>query len=76
MTIERVVSTMAKNPWTEYYAAKSQLEKEEILKRLYPGISEEGLAIFRRKYTPEELVDFVKEFTSPESYPPGYWKNE
>lgn len=37
------------NPWTEYYAAKSQSEKEAILKKIYPGITQKGLEIFKRK---------------------------
>lgn len=43
------------NPWTEYYAAKSQSEKEAILKKIYPGITQKGLEIFKRKMpVPEE----------------------
>ena len=43
------------NPWTEYYAAKSQSEKEAILKKIYPGITSKGLEIFKRKMpVPEE----------------------
>ncbi len=37
------------NPWTEYYAAKSQSEKEEILKKIYPGITQKGLEFFKRE---------------------------
>lgn len=37
------------NLWDKYCEAKSESEKEAILKKIYPGITEEGLAIFKRK---------------------------
>ncbi len=40
---------MAKNPWTEYFAAKSQSEKETILKKILPDITANEIEIMRRK---------------------------
>ncbi|MBQ7515499.1 MAG: hypothetical protein IJS96_04395 [Schwartzia sp.] len=37
------------NPWTEYYAAKSESEKEVVLKKILPDITSEELEIMRRK---------------------------
>ncbi len=35
--------------WREYFKAKSELEKEEILKKICPGITSEGLEMMKRK---------------------------
>ena len=37
------------NPWAEYYEAKSQSEKEAILKKILPDITSKELEIMRRK---------------------------
>lgn len=43
------------NPWSEYYEAKSQSEKEAILKKILPDITSKELEIMRRKMpVPEE----------------------
>lgn len=43
------------NPWAEYYEAKSQSEKEAILKKILPDITPKELEIMRRKMpVPEE----------------------
>ncbi len=41
--------------WRKYFEAKSESEKEAILKKICPGITEEGLEIMKRKLPyPEE----------------------
>ena len=38
------------NPWTEYYAAKTESEKKEALKKIYPLLSPSELAVFRKMF--------------------------
>lgn len=44
--------------WRKYFEAKSESEKEAILKKICPGITSEGLEMMKRKMpVPEEPIN-------------------